>query len=66
MFRGKRLKNNRLRNPVEKITKIVIKKFADVDFLPLLCTRFRLRSEVERRKWFLKIFENFLKKDLEV
>ncbi len=50
MFRYKYLRNSRLRNPVEKMQKIVIKKFADVVFLPLLCTRFHLLSEVEQRK----------------
>lgn len=56
MFRDKHLKYNRLRNSVEKMQKIVIKIFADVVFLPLLCTRFHLPSGVERAKWFLKKF----------
>lgn len=56
MFRDKLLKYNRLRNPVEKMRKIVIKIFADVVFLPLLCTRFHLLSGVEQAKRFLKKF----------
>lgn len=59
MFRDKHLKYNLLRNSVEKMQKIVIKIFADVVFLPLLCTRFHLPSGVERAKWFLKSFEIF-------
>lgn len=59
MFRDKLLKYNRLRKWVEKMPKIVIKIFADVVFLPLLCTRFHLPSEVEQAKRFLKSFENF-------
>ena len=56
MFRDKLLKHNRLRNLVEKMQKIVIKIFADVVFLPLLCTRFHLLSGVEQAKRFLKKF----------
>lgn len=56
MFRDKLLKYNRLRNLVEKMRKIVIKIFADVDFLPLLCARFHLPGGVEQAKRFLKKF----------
>lgn len=56
MFRDKLLKHNRLQKWVEKMQKIVIKIFADVVFLPLLCTRFHLLSGVEQAKRFLKKF----------
>lgn len=61
MFRDKLLKYNRLRNSVEKIPKIVIKIFADVVLLPLLCTRFHLFGEGrERQMQVLNFFSIFI------
>ena len=44
--------------------KIVIKIFADVVFLPLLCTRFHLLSGVEQAKKFLKKVLKFFERKI--
>ena len=40
----------------------MVKKFAYIKILPLLCTRFATGTAVQKQKWFIKIFSIFFAK----